>query len=52
MLSPLPTLSLDFAVIFARQMSAMRTFYGTTLGFPLQRELGAQGAPSVPPEHN
>jgi len=35
----LPIRSLDYTVIFARQMSAMREFYGTTLGFPLHREL-------------
>jgi lactoylglutathione lyase len=38
----LPIRSLDYTVIFARQMSAMREFYGTTLGFPLHRELGPQ----------
>jgi lactoylglutathione lyase len=36
----LPIRSLDYTVIFARQMAAMREFYGTTLGFPLHRELG------------
>lgn len=36
----LPIHSIDYTVIFARQMAAMREFYGTTLGFPLQRELG------------
>jgi catechol 2,3-dioxygenase-like lactoylglutathione lyase family enzyme len=36
----LPIRSLDYTVIFARQMAAMRAFYGTTLGFPLHRELG------------
>lgn len=35
----LPIRSLDYTVIFARQMAAMRDFYGTTLGFPLHREL-------------
>jgi lactoylglutathione lyase len=35
----LPIRSLDYTVIFARQMAAMREFYGTTLGFPLHREL-------------
>ena len=35
----LPIRSLDYTVIFARQMSAMRDFYGNTLGFPLHREL-------------
>jgi len=36
----LPIRSLDYTIIFARQMSAMREFYGNTLGFPLHRELG------------
>ncbi|HEY7251757.1 MAG TPA: VOC family protein [Methylomirabilota bacterium] len=35
----LPIRSLDYTIIFARQMKAMREFYGTTLGFPLHREL-------------
>ena len=35
----LPIRSLDYTVIFARQMAAMREFYGTALGFPLHREL-------------
>jgi catechol 2,3-dioxygenase-like lactoylglutathione lyase family enzyme len=38
----LPIRSLDYTVIFARQMSAMREFYGTTLGFALHKELGKQ----------
>ena len=38
----IPIRSLDYTVIFARQMAAMRAFYGTTLGFPLHRELGPQ----------
>ena len=38
----LPIRNLDYTVIFARQMSAMREFYGTTLGFPLHKELGPQ----------
>ena len=38
----IPIRSLDYTVIFARQMSAMREFYGTTLGFPLHKELGSQ----------
>ena len=38
----LPIRNLDCTVIFARQMSAMREFYGTTLGFPLHKELGPQ----------
>jgi catechol 2,3-dioxygenase-like lactoylglutathione lyase family enzyme len=36
----LPIRSLDYTIIFARQMAAMREFYGTTLGFPVHRELG------------
>jgi len=35
----LPIRSLDYTVIFARQMTAMREFYATTLGFPVHREL-------------
>jgi lactoylglutathione lyase len=35
----LPIRSLDYTVIFARNMPAMREFYGTTLGFQLHREL-------------
>jgi catechol 2,3-dioxygenase-like lactoylglutathione lyase family enzyme len=35
----LPIRSIDYTVIFVRQMQAMREFYGTTLGFPLHREL-------------
>ena len=35
----LPIRSIDYTVIFVRQMPVMRTFYGTTLGFPLHREL-------------
>jgi|SRR6185369_3999712 len=38
----LPIRSIDYTVIYARQMSAMREFYGTTLGFALHRELGPQ----------
>ena len=38
----LPIRSLDYTVIFARQMPTMREFYATTLGFPLHRELGPQ----------
>lgn len=38
----IPIRSLDYTVIFARQMNAMRDFYGKTLGFPLHRELGPQ----------
>ena len=37
----LPIRSLDYTIIFARQMAAMREFYGTTLGFALYRELGS-----------
>ena len=35
----LPIRSIDYTVIFARQMSKMREFYGSTMGFPLLREL-------------
>ena len=35
----LPIRSIDYTVIFARQMSKMREFYGRTMGFPLHREL-------------
>jgi catechol 2,3-dioxygenase-like lactoylglutathione lyase family enzyme len=38
----LPIRSLDYTIIFARQMPAMREFYETTLGFPLHKELGPQ----------
>lgn len=38
----IPIRGIDYTVIFARQMSAMREFYGTTLGFPLHRALGTQ----------
>lgn len=40
--SQLPIRSLDYTVVFARNMPAMRQFYGTTLGFPLHKELGPQ----------
>ena len=30
----LPIRRIDYTVIFARQMAAMREFYGETLGFP------------------
>ncbi len=36
----LPIRNLDYTVVFARNMPAMREFYGTTLGFPLHKELG------------
>jgi catechol 2,3-dioxygenase-like lactoylglutathione lyase family enzyme len=35
----LPIRRIDYTVIFARQMAAMREFYGTTLGLPLHKEL-------------
>ncbi|MFL6650046.1 MAG: VOC family protein [Sulfurifustaceae bacterium] len=38
----LPIRSIDYTVIFARQMAAMREFYGTTLGFPVHKELGTK----------
>ena len=37
----LPIRSLDYTVIFARQMPAMREFYGKTLGFPLLKQMGS-----------
>ena len=38
----LPIRSLDYTVIFARQLAAMREFYGSVLGFPLHRQLGTK----------
>jgi len=38
----LPIRSIDYTVIFVRQMEAMREFYCTTLGFALHRELSPQ----------
>ena len=38
----LPIRSLDYTVVFARNMPAMREFYGATLGFPLHRELSSK----------
>jgi lactoylglutathione lyase len=35
----LPLRNLDYTVVFARQMPAMREFYGSTLGLALHREL-------------
>lgn len=32
--------SLDYTVIFARDMAAMRSFYEGVMGFPVDRELG------------
>ena len=32
--------SIDYTVVFARDLLALRRFYGETLGFPLQRQLG------------
>ncbi|MBT9456758.1 MAG: VOC family protein [Burkholderiaceae bacterium] len=34
----LPIRSIDYTVIYVRQMDVMREFYGSTLGFPLHRE--------------
>ena len=42
MVAPLPIRSIDYTVIFARQMKLMRDFYERTLGFPLHKELGPQ----------
>ena len=33
---------LDYTIVFARDLPAMRRFYGETLGFTLQRELSAR----------
>lgn len=38
----LPIRAIDYTIVFARQMAAMREFYGTVLGFPLHKELGPQ----------
>ena len=38
----LPIRSLDYTVIFARNMPAMREFYETTLGFALHKALGSK----------
>ena len=38
----LPIRSLDYTVIFARQMFEMRAFYENTMGFALHRELSPQ----------
>jgi len=38
----LPIRGIDYTVVFARDMPAMRKFYETTLGFPLHRELGSK----------
>jgi catechol 2,3-dioxygenase-like lactoylglutathione lyase family enzyme len=35
----IPIRSIDYTVIYVRQMDAMREFYGKTLGFSLHREL-------------
>lgn len=36
----IPIRSLDYTVIFARNMQAMREFYGKILGFSLHKQLG------------
>ena len=38
----LPLRHLDYTIIYARDTAAMRTFYGSTLNFPVNRELGPQ----------
>jgi lactoylglutathione lyase len=38
----LPLRHLDYTVIYTRDIAAMRTFYGTTLNLPVNRELGPQ----------
>lgn len=35
----LPIRSLDYTVVFARHMPAMREFYGSVLGFPHQSSM-------------
>ena len=35
----LPLRSLDYTVVYVRDMAAMRAFYATTMGFALHREL-------------
>ena len=42
MLNDLPIRNLDYTVVFARDMERMRRFYGETMAFPLNRELGPQ----------
>ena len=38
----LPIRNIDYTVVFARDMPAMREFYETTLGFALHRQLSAK----------
>jgi len=38
----LPIRSLDYTVIYVRQMELMRKFYETTMGFALHRELSSR----------
>lgn len=38
----LPIRSIDYTVIFVRQMVEMRQFYGVTMGFSLHRELSSK----------
>ena len=38
----IPIRSIDYTVIFVRQMSKMREFYGSTMGFSLHRALSAK----------
>jgi lactoylglutathione lyase len=38
----IPIRSIDYTVIFARQMPEMRAFYGSTLGFILHREISSR----------
>ena len=38
----LPLRNLDYTVIYARDMAAMRDFYGKVMNFPVNRELGPQ----------
>jgi len=40
--SQLPIRSLDYTVIYVRQMEKMREFYERTMRFPLHRELSSR----------
>lgn len=39
-LTALPIRNLDYTVVFARDLAAMRRFYSETMRFPIERELG------------
>lgn len=36
----LPLRNLDYTIVYARDMPAMRQFYGTVMNFPVNRDLG------------